>query len=208
MNQTVVPKSSKEGFCSPDFLLLAGVNAVILQAVIYFEYELLHAENGPLEAVQAGLLAVGIVLFLLRARLHEMPAVFNLAASLFCFTSLLREVDVETFDIPVFMQMLGSGTGKRVLLGGLWLVLGYWLWREWNVRGLSRLLLNGRQLRLICAILLMFMISLVIDQQLVAHRHATLFEEMAETNAYLLIVCGALAGFFQRQFRERLATTD
>jgi hypothetical protein len=61
-------------------------------------------------------------------------------------------------------------------------------------------------MRLLSLIASMFLISLLMDRALIEHQSAQLFEELAETNAYLLVIYGGLAGLLPKLLRGRLVT--
>src|SRR5690606_1088725 len=68
-----------------------------------------YAENGILETTQAVLLALACVLFLATALWEKgQGRLVVLFCSLLCYGFVLREVDVETFDIPDLLILLGS----------------------------------------------------------------------------------------------------
>jgi hypothetical protein len=76
-----------------------------------------YAENGILETAQAVLLVLACILFLSSAIWEKGEGrLVILFCSLLCYGFVLREVDVETFDIPDLLIMLGSGTGRNLSL--------------------------------------------------------------------------------------------
>lgn len=175
-------------------LPLLGFNALVLHACIFFEYELVHHENGIFESIQAGLLVVGIMLYLLRAWVPRTGSIFNLASALLCLSFLLREVDVEALDVPRAVILLGSGDGKIALLGLLWLGLIGWLVREHRERLRPAFWLDSVKIPLLALVVSLFLVSFAMDRKVFQHQHSQLFEELAEANAYFLIVWGGVAG--------------
>ena len=152
-----------------------------------------------IENIQAILLALGIFVFLFPHQ-HNAYSSLQYALALLCFSFLLRELDVEKLDIPVILQTLGSGPGKRVLLLLLW---GVVCWRVYHhelrvVKFTWKPILQSRQLSCLFGVLGFLAISYVMDKELVPFTYSRLYEELAETNAYLLLVASKLAAIIAK----------
>ena len=83
-----------------------------------------HAENGPLENAQV--LAIGLagILFLGLACFEKKSnSLFDFFLALLCYSFALRELDVETFDLPSFIHLIGSGSGRNATTGLAYLAL-------------------------------------------------------------------------------------
>ena len=94
-------------------------------AVMLLDDPSVYAENNLLESTQALTLALALVFFLVpvfdSVRNDRLIAVF---LSLLSLGFILRELDVEQFDLPNLLILLGSGKGRNLLLGtGLLLTL-------------------------------------------------------------------------------------
>ncbi len=94
-------------------------------AVMLLDDPSVYAENNLLESTQALTLALAWVFFLVpvfdSVRNDRLIAVF---LSLLSLGFILRELDVEQFDLPNLLILLGSGKGRNLLLGtGLLLTL-------------------------------------------------------------------------------------
>jgi hypothetical protein len=94
-------------------------------AVMLLDDPSVYAENNLLESTQAFTLALALVFFLVpvfdSVRNDRLIAVF---LSLLSLGFILRELDVEQFDLPNLLILLGSGKGRNLLLGtGLLLTL-------------------------------------------------------------------------------------
>lgn len=160
-----------------------------------------YAENGILETTQAVLLALACVLFLATALWEKGEGrLVVLFCSLLCYGFVLREVDVETFDIPDLLILLGSGTGRNLSLafGLILLCLGALFagLREQFRQGLAfarsrsgLLLLTG------CGFLLL---GDVFEKELLGSiAHHVFFEEMSELLGDVMILLSAVhAGAF------------
>lgn len=80
-----------------------------------------YAENGPLENLQAALLAICSLTFLIPVVLKKPPVkLILLSCSWLCFSFFLRELDVERLNVPDAVKLIGSGAGRNGML-----VLGF-----------------------------------------------------------------------------------
>ncbi|MEZ8132065.1 MAG: hypothetical protein ACI8WL_001070 [Polaribacter sp.] len=121
--------------------------ALILAIVLWSFYAVMllddpsvYAENNLLESTQALTLALALVFFLVpvfdSVRNDRLIAVFM---SLLSLGFILRELDVEQFDLPNILILLGSGKGRNLLLGtGLLLTLATALFKFRYYLSLSR----------------------------------------------------------------------
>lgn len=87
-------------------------------------------EHGLVENLQASVLIVAMMLFLLRAieSTKRASLLFALGGSLFSLSCALREVDVEHLNLPSVLIFLGSGIGRDVVLGSLWVIFAGFAW--------------------------------------------------------------------------------
>jgi hypothetical protein len=109
-------------------------------AVMLLDDPSVYAENNLLESTQALTLALALVFFLVpvfdSVRNDRLIAVFM---SLLSLGFILRELDVEQFDLPNILILLGSGKGRNLLLGtGLLLTLATALFKFRYYLSLSR----------------------------------------------------------------------
>ena len=98
-------------------VLIVGVIFWSLFSGVWLEKSSVFKENGLLENTQAFTLTITLLFFLApmfnRFRSDRLLAVF------FSFLTLgfiLRELDIETFDLPNILILLGSGQGRNLLL--------------------------------------------------------------------------------------------
>jgi hypothetical protein len=98
-------------------VLIVGVIFWSLFSGVWLENSSVFKENGLLENTQAFTLTITLLFFLApmfnRFRSDRLLAVF------FSFLTLgfiLRELDIETFDLPNILILLGSGQGRNLLL--------------------------------------------------------------------------------------------
>jgi len=108
---------------------LLGMNILIsiffILSVLVLYPEIDTDEDGLIESAQSLFIAFSMISFLYHAvRVKEIdPKLASFGLSLLSLTFLLRELDVETFDLPYYLIALGSGTGRNILLVSLWLIL-------------------------------------------------------------------------------------
>jgi len=176
-------------------LAMVCMNILTYYWVINSGMSQLHAENNLLENIQVTLLALTTIAFLTHlfhtGRYHHF---FALCGALFCFTAILRELDVETFAIPEILILLGSGTGKRVMLVSLWLFLiGYIVFNYQKIkpRFWYDLIFEKATLVIILGGCLLI-IGDLFDRRIIIVHHRQFYEELFETNGYLLIWIGAI----------------
>jgi hypothetical protein len=98
-------------------VLIVGVIFWSLFSGVWLENSSVFKENGLLENTQAFTLTITLFFFLApifnRSRSDRLLAVF------FSFLTLgfiLRELDIETFDLPNILILLGSGQGRNLVL--------------------------------------------------------------------------------------------
>lgn len=177
------------------------ISSLFSAFVIHYEYHHLHEEDGLLERLQAIVLLATTLLFLWLPRPTLAAAASQLGLALLSFSFVLREVDVERLPLPDLLRTLGSGDGKRYLLGLLWGGLAAWLLHQQRRSiGLVRQLLRVPYLHLLVTALLFLLVSFVMDKKLLDFTYHQLLEEVAECNAYFLLL---LAGFWLARGRWR-----
>ena len=110
---------------------IVGVIFWSLFSGVWLENTSVFSENGLLENVQALTLIITLFFFLAptfnRFRSDRLLGVF------FCFLTLsfiLRELDIETFDLPNILILMGSGQGRNLLLAvGILSTIGFALFK-------------------------------------------------------------------------------
>ena len=102
-----------------------GISIFFILTVLFLYPEIDTNEDGIVESIQSFFIAFAMILFAYHAlmikEIEAKLASFGLA--LLSLTFLLRELDVEKLDIPSFFIILGSGVGRNLLLGVLWIIL-------------------------------------------------------------------------------------
>ncbi|NPC54242.1 hypothetical protein [Caenimonas soli] len=158
-------------------------------------YVQLYAENGLIETTQAYLLAAACGIYLATLALEKRSdKLLLLACSLLCYGFILREVDVETFDIPRALVLIWSGVGRNTTLAAA--ILAICLYAV-----LTDLAHYRKAAAAFCrsvpGVLLMaggvFLIigELIEKNKMIGQR--VFFEEMAELLGYVLILLSSIA---------------
>jgi hypothetical protein len=180
-------------------LLISGCAGLALSHSIT-DLEFIHAEDGILESLQAILLGCAAFCFLLVSSVASrgIQRLEYLGLTLLCFSFVLREVDLETWDLPSLLTQLVVGNGRTVTLLILWLGLFAFVARAFDLTRLSsirylvrRQIANGFVAYLSVAALLL-VAGGVLDRELFEVRHFQFWEEFLETHAYLLLLLLAL----------------
>ncbi|GAB5498647.1 MAG: hypothetical protein PsegKO_09580 [Pseudohongiellaceae bacterium] len=178
------------------------VNSLFVYLVMAMGLDWVHSENALLENLQASLLAVSSIFYLWLAGKTGSPEKFlHLTLALLSFSFISRELDLERLPVPLFVQLVGSGFGRNLLLTLLWTWLLVILLKKVADKRqfIADYLLTPNCLLLAFALSLLIF-SALIDRQLVPLEEARLFEELAETNAYIFVLLPALSRM--RQFSK------
>jgi hypothetical protein len=84
----------------------------------------IYAENGLIENMQASLLAVSCIVYLAAAAFAKKPGkLIPLFFSLLCYSFVLRELDMEKFNIPYALKFLGSGAGRNATIAAAFIAI-------------------------------------------------------------------------------------
>ena len=156
----------------------------------------LHEENGFFENLQVLLLTMTMVTFLVelffKARRHP---VFPLAGAFLCLVFILRELDVEKLDVPQILILLGSGTGRDMLMGTLGFALVLFALKEYkNLRSFFPAVAFETGSLTILAGFILLVAGGYFDKGSEAIPHYQFYEEIIEVSGYYLMFTGALLG--------------
>jgi hypothetical protein len=81
-----------------------------------------YAENGLIETIQTILLGIACIVFLASVMLEKRSdKLILLFCSLLCYSFVLRELDVQSFDIPAALKFFGYGAGRNTTLAAAFL---------------------------------------------------------------------------------------
>lgn len=176
--------------CICCFNILAGY------LVIGHEMTWLHKENGLLENMQVILLIVTMVAFFLQLYCRkDSHRIFPLAGAFLCLFFIFRELDVEKLDVPQILILLGSGTGRNILMSGVG--AGLLIYAVMNFRTIRTFLpqffFEIPSLTIFAGVL--FLVSgWLFDKGAIDTVHHQFFEEILEVTGYYLMFAGAVIG--------------
>ncbi len=153
----------------------------------------IYAENGLLENIQACILAITFVVYLVNSAVEKNCCrLFLLSCSLLCYAFLLRELDVEKFDIPYALQMVGSGVGRNTTIAIAFLALFFYAARYFSfykVEVVNFLRTRPGSLLIMAGV---FLILGSVFEDIYAITHHVFIEESLELFAYVLIMLSSL----------------
>lgn len=159
------------------------------------------AENGLLENIQLTLALLASTVFLLRLRGAErdLRNVFYCGIS-FGLACAMRETDVRPLDVPRWVELIGTGYGRDITIGSLWLAIAFFAVKA--ILSLKKKILRIPGLPFgvlgIAAAVAMF-IGAVFEEKFFGAERAQMYEEYFETIGYFLLLTAALsAGSLRR----------
>lgn len=177
-------------------LFLSGIAFVAVAA--YSSYEvfasgnmLVTEEDGPIEILQAVILALCFVLFLRAAfvdRFSERAIV--LFCAMICYAGFLREVDFDKMGLGAAADFMLYGAGRyATIIIGFAAVLGYaaYHWRRY-LKLSAKFITAPRGILWIGAGLLIFLSQ---ELEHSSMQYAQFYEEIVELMAYYLILSSA-----------------
>ncbi len=147
-----------------------------------------------MENVQVACLLAGVVLFLL-SMARQRPRLLYVTLALLYVTFVMRELEVEDLSIPGFLIMLGSGIGKRIILGVLWILVLVFFVRHCreHCRAFAVWLRSPAGMAVIGALLL-YVLALPLDDKIIQmdRELSMMLEEFLETLAAPLMLLSAV----------------
>lgn len=180
---------------------LLGFNILMsiffILSILFLYPEIDTDEDGIVEYTQSIFITFSMILFAYHAfkskKIGEILASF--ALSLLSLTFLLRELDVEMFDIPSFLIILGSGAGRNILLVSLWVILlGFALkYNTLNKRGVITFLFTTcGQILMLSAFMLI--LGAMMDKNIFSLQNEVtrFFEELLELLGYIYLFVASI----------------
>ena len=174
---------------------LLAVNILFAWFVIRFDQHHLHGENALLENLQGLFLAVSAIVYFCLARFSSGDtALAYLGASLLCLSFFTREIDLELLPVIERVGFLLHGVGRTILILALWSFYAGMVIKHGGFRSHIQRLRGGKYLHNVTVCFLLLVVGAVFDRGLFLVDYSRLFEELAETNAYLIL---ALPSFYE-----------
>lgn len=174
-----------------------GIGIFFILTILFLYPDIDTDEDGIVEILQSVFITIAIVIFAYRAisstDVNEKLTGFGL--SLLSLSFLLRELDVEKFDIPSFFIWLGSGTGRGLFLGTLWIILIFLMYKYKNfqkIKMISFLTSTQGQLLMFAALMLIF--GAFMDKNVFSLENLTtrFYEELFELLGYVYLAFSAI----------------
>ena len=169
------------------------VNLLFCLLVISYGYHHLYSENALLENLQGVLLLLSTVAYFRlasRSLGHLRSAYFGTA--LLCFSFFTRELDLELLPVIEHVGFLFHGIGRTLMLLALWLFYFVMVVRQGGFKLHVSNLLASKYLHYFILCFVLLVIGAFFDKEILNIKYGRLFEELAETNAYLFLALPAL----------------
>jgi len=159
-----------------------------------FNNSSIYMENGFLENIQVLFLSLScIIIFYLIVYQKRADKLFLSLFFLTCLTFILREIDVEDFNIPYVLIFIGSGVGRNVMLTiGFLIIFFCIMFHVKHYKGVLRRYLMSRECVLVATAGMFLCLGEVIEKSLLVS-HNMFWEEMSELIGYGLILLSAFA---------------
>lgn len=177
--------------------VVALLDIALCYLVVIKDAATIYRENGWMENMQVGFLAIACVLFFVTAlRLESRHRMVCFFFAMLSFIFMFREVDVDKFDVPQFLIFMLAEQGRSfffiILLGILgWEIKNfshYW-------RNKSIYMASSSFIYITVAALLLIIFSHAFDRKLIMIEHRVFFEELAEMTSYLMILGAGLFAY-------------
>jgi hypothetical protein len=172
---------------------------VLIDALYFYEAEInanmeIAKEGQSLENNQAILIFVsGLVYLRALFLVQKCHKLFPCAGALLCLSFILRELDVEKYDLPQVIILLGHGLGRNILLICLWLlVTALFLRHHKHYLGIAVFLLKTRSALFVIAGGLFLVLGSLFEDKVFGVDSHQLYEELSEFNGYYFILLASL----------------
>lgn len=174
-------------------LLIAILDGTLIYLAVVQHAEYIYRENSWIENMQVGFLFIAFLLFISAsfrtARHHRNLCGFFASLS---FIFMLREVDIEKFDVPQWQIFLFAEQGRAVFyaisFGLLFMELGKY---SYYLKNRHHFIASNLFRFMAMAAVLLIVFSTAFDQKLIKMNHRIFFEELSEITAYCFIVAAA-----------------
>lgn len=153
----------------------------------------LARENGILENIQVVLLLLSGLIFLVQSfRVERTFRVILWMGTWLSPSIILRELDVEKLAVPQWIISIGSGTGRNLIMGVGWIVLGLLALKSFpELKGAFRKIARSRMAAFMLASVLMLFLGSFFDHGYISSDKGKLWEESFEILGYCLLLPAA-----------------
>jgi hypothetical protein len=180
--------------------IVALIALLLINASFFYEVEVggnteIVKEDHALENYQVILLFIcGAVYLQTLFFAQKEQKLFPGAGALLCFSFILRELDIEKFDLPQIVILLGHGLGRNIMLISLWLlVTGLFIRNYKHYLGIAFNLLKTRSALLMFAGGLLLIVGDLFEDKVFGVKFHQLYEELSELNGYFFILFASLS---------------
>lgn len=177
------------------FLVSLCVSFIGWVSYIVFQENAVHiyAENSLIENMQAYFLAIASSVYLVIAIFeHRSDKLIIVFCTVLCLGFLLRELDVERFDVPYALILIGSGTGRNLILAtAVLVILGCATLRFSHYKMVSACFLKSRPGQLLITGGVFLLVGQFFENNHSITHHVFL-EEIHELFGYFLILLSSI----------------
>lgn len=167
---------------------------VFYTLVFFFNMHNLYEENHVLEDTQVTLIALAglLCLFSHRTVNERWKYWYSASFTLLCYSFLVRELDMEVFNIPEIIIALTSGLGRNILIATGWIAVLFYMFKHFGLykAGHKKFLATATGRLLMLSALGLFF-SYLFDKQLTFLAYHVFFEELVEVCAYYSLLIAA-----------------
>lgn len=173
-----------------------GFTAWIAFAVFHQDMHSVYAEQGPLENLQAFVLAIASFVYIALSTRHKpSDRLVLMFCGVMCAGLLSRELDIESFDVPAALIFIGSGAGRTATLVLAVAALLLMAWRDFHrFRQSAVSFVRSKPFQLLMAAGIMLFFGDCFEKQTQVFHHVML-EEVSELFGYGLILLSSIAAY-------------
>jgi hypothetical protein len=175
--------------------VLFGVVAAFLTAYFHFEVYQLSKENSLLENLQA--LICGVIFFAFLWSFKKAEGHIKLLLLFFSFLGfafVLRELDVEKFDLPSIIIFWGSGTGRNGLLAVMFsITLFLYLKRFPEYFDVTKSFFKGLIGKLVLLSGFVLVFSEIVEKHMAWQHHVMIEETLELVGFSIFLIAGLLS---------------
>lgn len=191
----------KNKFKLLSFLILGSIfilNLISAYSVFILNDKSSYAENGVIENLQAVVLAISCITFLVLGLREKAPAkLILLFCTLLCYSFLLRELDVERLNVHEAFKVIGSGIGRNITLVIGFTAMAFFAASKFNLYKKAGIQFIKSKPGVLLLSAGMFLIIGDVFEKSRTVIHHVFFEESFELLGYCLILISALAVKFK-----------
>ncbi len=182
-----------------------GILSYFFYAVYFLNQVSIYIENGILENTQVIVLIISMLVFFFSVfnpkREDKLILIFF---SFLCFSFILREVDVETLDIPNTLKIIGHGMYRNIMIiTGFIIISTYAIYHNKHLcyTKLYIFLVSINGILIMMAGILLYLGDFFEHYNSITHH--VFLEEICELSGYILLLLSALLFL-----KNKLSLTD